>query len=141
MSEKEIGGIPLTATNVSQGYFFERVHHFEEQYDMSWLEFLNKWGSEGSRASLLIEAGGQRHADFDEWAFICTNLMQDLLQQEAVEYECRQTSECFNGSDEKPDKSRASGFLGRGIVHFRGIRTIHRPSGERARALSLCPGN
>ncbi len=89
----------LTLNYVGADFFLKRVRAFEQQYDMTWQQFVAEY-SKG-----VLPGGSKVNSDFEEWNFLCSKFTAELLITSQASPPARE--ENFEG--QKPEAN--SGFL------------------------------
>lgn len=75
--KEHAGETLLPVESVEKDYFLCRVRQFEQQYQMSWGEFLAQYSTG------RLDADPSKACDFTEWAFLCQNFMSELIRVES----------------------------------------------------------
>jgi hypothetical protein len=106
----------LTMNYVSADFFLKRIHDFETQYDMTWMEFVAEY-SKGA-----LPGGCEGNSDFAEWNFLCSKFTAELLKTSEASPPAREDN--FEG--QKPEAISGFSFFWR---HF---------CSTRPNTMSLC---
>ena len=101
----------LAADFVESDYFLCRIKHFEQQYGMSWGDFLAKYSLGSSEISTAA------NSDFAEWAFLCNNFMSELIELESASPPTNVTT----GRSQEPEADSGSCFERGNFVRRRTI--------------------